>query len=193
MYHFMGSISFGLLFLVCAVTRGENEPFAEVEILRAEHVSELTVFIVNPGDRDFEFPTGASGHGGDVRPGENAGSYSGITVIPRLTFEVSLDEGRKPRASAIELQAPRYYRRWEYHSDRKPEVFIVRPGKRRLYYSFKVPTEYIQGKFLGGYLPRPDLEYKTTGYGNTKMGAIRITRLIDMTDTKETTEGAEKP
>jgi hypothetical protein len=191
MYRYVLSI----LCSACAALGAEaqDEPFAEVEILRGEHISKLSVFIVNPGVRDFEFPTGAHGRGGDVLPGETAGSSSGITVIPKLTFEAKLDDDHKPRASTIELQAPRYFRSWENRHDPKPEIFIVRAGKRRLYYSFKVPTDYVRGKFLGGYLPRPDIQNTTPGYGQTmSIGSIQIKQLIEITDEADGGNGAKK-
>ena len=187
----MRSVACAILVAMTATVDGADEPFSEVEIRRGEQISELKVFIVNPGQRDFEFPTGARGHGGDVPPGETAGRITGIKVIPRLTFEWDLSGNQKPRAKWIEIHPPVFSSNWQFRGNSEPEIFVVRPGERRLYYEFKVPTEYVRGKFAGGHLPRPDLKDKTEkspGYGapSEMNGAMRITRLIEVGGKKAT-------
>jgi hypothetical protein len=186
------SLSFVLAIWVCAFVRSEqlSRAHAEVEIVRGEHLSELNVYVVNPGPGDFQFPTGARGRGGDVPEGEMAGSSTGLTAIPRVTFEWNPRDGRKPPASLIEIHAPIFRSNWQSRAAPEPEIFVVPSGKRRLYYSFKVPAEYVKGEFKGGYLPRREISEKGAGYGPRELiGAIPITRLIDVTDKKrEATE-----
>jgi hypothetical protein len=180
---------------LCSVVRGGDEKpvIGEVEITRGELVSELSVFIVNNGSTDFRFPTGARGAGQSVPEDRIAGGGTGLKVVPHLTFERA-DSVRAPYQS-IHFRAPIFTS--PQNRGMEEQVFVVPAGKRRLYYSFKVPSEYVIGRFKHGVLPRPDiyepLKARGGGYGPIEsVGAITITRLIDVTDKKAALKDDEK-
>jgi hypothetical protein len=180
-----GVLAFALA--LCSVVRGAGDKpvIGEVEITRGELVSELSVFIVNNGSTEFRFPTGAKGAGDSVPENRIAGGGTGLKAVPHLTFE-RVDSVRAPHRS-IHFMAPVFTS--PQNRGMEEQVFVVPAGKRRLYYSFKVPSEYVIGRFKHGVLPRPDiyepLRAKGGGYGPIEsVGAITITRLIDVTDKK---------
>jgi hypothetical protein len=156
--------------------------YGELEIARGAETSELSVYIVNNSSSVFRLPTGAIG--GEVREGQMAGGATGLKVIPHVAFEWQPMGGTNTTHTVINLVAPIFTSAWTPHFDDE-QTFTIPAGKRRFYYSFKVPTEYVRGKFAGGYLPRPDIYEQMPGYGTRELrGAIRITRLIDVTDKK---------
>jgi hypothetical protein len=174
----------------------EAVPYGEAEIVRGEQVSELKFFIVNPGDRAFEFATGGFGKGGDVPEERLVGSATGITVIPRLTFEPDTIDGRKTARSMVRIDAPVFHSAWQSRAAPREERMVVPAGERRFYYAFKVPSEYVGGEFKGGQLSKrwiaggyqtvakEDAVYELPdhGFGPNYVGAIPITRLIEATE-----------
>jgi hypothetical protein len=183
-----------LLTTVASAVDKKDLPYAEAEIVRGEQVSEIKVFVVNPRTTRFEFDTG--GAGGEVPEGEIAGRMHGITVIPNLFFKLPGNQEQFLDGPTIKFQAPVFGRRWLSRKAPKPERFVIEPGKRRLYYVFKVPSDYVRGDFAWGYLSKGPLrrgyepipkenaiyEEPGSGFGPQYVEAIAITKLIESSD-----------
>jgi hypothetical protein len=140
---------------VCPVVQAQEKPsvYGEVEIARGEHVSQLRIFVVNTGNTAVEFNTGVTGGGGNVPEGQVAGGATGLKVIPRLSFKADSPDAPQAPGTVINFQAPVFTNNAQSRS-RRPQVFEIPPGKRRLYYSFKIPTEYVRGEFYRGEISR---------------------------------------
>jgi hypothetical protein len=182
-----------ILVLTCSVTDAdESRLSAEVEIERGSNVSELSIFIINSGLTDYELPTGANGAGHTVPEGQIAGGGTGIRALPKLNFERS-SSGRAPYGEIV-VTAPVFTSRQTRSAEE--QTFVVPAGKRRLYYRFKVPSEYVAGEFKCGFIARPDLvaKAKGAGYGSIELDTgIPITRLIDVTDKKAKPKDGRTP
>lgn len=168
--------------------------YGEVEIARGEQISQLSVFIVNDGTNDVEFKTGVVGGGGNVPEGHVAGGTTGLKVVPRLAFKCDSPEGFQAPGTVINFQAPVFTNDAQPRASR-PQVFVLPPGKRRLYYSFKMPTEYVKGEFDSGEISRRAergyglgrkedalWERSGTGYGPGFVSAIPIIRIIEVSE-----------
>jgi hypothetical protein len=194
--------------VACPTLQAQDKPsiYGEVEISRGQHTSQLTVFIVNSGTVAVEFKTGVVGGGGNVPEGHVAGGTTGLKVVPRLSFKCDSPDGFQAPGTVINFQAPVFTNDAQPRASR-PQVFGLPPGKRRLYYSFKMPTEYVRGEFQSGEISRRDSrergyvpvakedalwEIPETAYGHRYVGAIPITRIIEVPEKKTSLKGHEK-
>ncbi len=148
----------------------------QVELLRAEPVSCIRIYINNPKDAEFSFATGAWGGPGSLDDGFRLDPKQGPprpfkgtfpTIVPEVNF-------RRPSGNMVTVRPPRVWMKKQRGDG--PGFQKVKPHERFLYANFAVPNHLISGEFAGAML-------------RLRSGILRTGEITELVIPEESEEG----